>query len=306
MALSLASLKSIVFFRDIKVITPLVKTSLTACSFFLLLVGSTILAGGAINIANAQSMGEINGNGDLGSNEIICEPNAIITGPFEIAFSAESDSSGIVTSGEFSIFVPEGNVWIGDITGGTISQASYDLEGTLETRNLICGLGIPQIGDLVELTGDCGDDVGIDYSSSDSQIRGTFTGDVECIVSIDPVTAIENLIMDVRTLDGVNFLTKIVLNSHLRFALLFLNSGHDVIACGTMDSFIKSANAYENRGRLTEIQADDLVQQAQVIKEAIGCGGGSASNVIQANEAAAIPQSSSNQPDIPSAISLPH
>ena len=67
--------------RDFKMITPLVKRSLTVCSFLILLVGSTILGGGAVNIANAQLMGEINGHGDLGSNEIICEPVTTITGP---------------------------------------------------------------------------------------------------------------------------------------------------------------------------------------------------------------------------------
>ena len=257
-------------------ITPLVKTSSTVCSFFLLLVGSTILGSGSLNIAYAQTTREINGNGDLGSNVIICGPQGTIVGPIEISFSAESDSSGVVTSGEFSIFnEPGSNIYAGEITGGTIGQTSYDLEGTLGTAAIICGItpetGIPQIGDLVELSGDCGDNVAIDYSSSDSQVRGTFTGNVECIVQIDPATALEELIVDVRSLEGVNFLTKVVLSSQLRLALFYVNIGTDFLACGTMDSFIASVNAYENRGRLTEMQADDLIQQAQFIRGVIGC-----------------------------------
>ena len=87
---------------------------------------------------------------------------------------------------------------------------------------------------------------------------------------------------DVRSLDGVNFLTKIVLNSQLRLALFYVNIGSDFLACGTMNSFIASVNAYENRGRLTEAQADDLIQQAQTIRDAIGCGVG---NTLSAQEA---------------------
>jgi hypothetical protein len=84
---------------------------------------------------------------------------------------------------------------------------------------------------------------------------------VECVVeAVDPATAIEGLIMDIRTLDGVNILTKLVLNSQPRFALFFVNNDNDVLVCGTMNSFINTANNFENRGRVTEAQADSLIQ----------------------------------------------
>jgi YVTN family beta-propeller protein len=103
--------------------------------------------------------------------------------------------------------------------------------------------------------------------------------------AVDPATAIEELIMDVRTLDGVNFLTKIVLNSQLRLALFYVNIGTDFLACGTMNSFINTVNFYESRGRLTGMQADDLIQQAQAIQDAIGCGVGNTLNAQEADAA---------------------
>ncbi len=91
---------------------------------------------------------------------------------------------------------------------------------------------------------------------------------------VDPAIAIEELITDIRTLDGVNFFVKLVLISQLRIALIFVSdssAANDFISCGAMNAFISSVNAYEDRGRLTEAQADDLIQQAQAIREAIGC-----------------------------------
>jgi hypothetical protein len=89
------------------------------------------------------------------------------------------------------------------------------------------------------------------------------------------------LITDIRNLDGVNFFVKVVLISQLRVTLFFVNSGNDVLACGTMNTFIASVDRLEERGRLTE--ADNLIQQAQVVKNAIGCG--SISSVMQAETA---------------------
>jgi hypothetical protein len=63
-----------------------------------------------------------------------------------------------------------------------------------------------------------------------------------------------------------------------------LGNGNDVLACGTMNKFIATVDRLEDKGRLTEMQADDLIQQAQAIKDAIGCF---SSNAMQANEAAA-------------------
>jgi hypothetical protein len=126
---------------------------------------------------------------------------------------------------------------------------------------------------------------------------------------VDPSTAVEELIMDIRTLDGVGFFTKLVLISQLKFALFFVNNGNDVLACGTMNSFINTVDRLEDRGRLTMSEADDLIQQAQAIKDAIGCFG---SSPMQAADEGAtgtsVPllQSSASQGNTPSATSLPH
>jgi len=91
---------------------------------------------------------------------------------------------------------------------------------------------------------------------------------------VDPATAIQELIVDVRTLDDVNFFVKLVLISQLRIALIFVSdssTANEFISCGAMNAFIATVSAYENRGRLTEAQADRLIQQAEVIRESIGC-----------------------------------
>jgi hypothetical protein len=147
--------------------------------------------------------------------------------------------------------------------------------------------------------------VAVDESGNKQVPPTTFTWTIQ--EAVDPATAIQDLIMDIRTLDGVNFFVKLVLISQLRFALFFVNNGNDVSACGTMNTFIATVTSLENSGRLTEAQADDLIQQAQAIRDAIGCF---SSNAMQANEAAGLtstPQSSAGNPNnIPSAMSLPH
>ena len=47
--------------------------------------------------------------------------------------------------------------------------------------------------------------------------------------------------------------------------------GNDVLACGTMNSFINIVDRLEDRGRLTMAQADDLIIQTEAIKDALGC-----------------------------------
>ena len=76
-------------------------------------------------------------------------------------------------------------MWSGDITEGTFDSTSFQLEGVLRNSILPCSgdPSIPSVGDTVRLTGQCGNNVAIEYSSSNSQIHGTFTGNVECIAS---------------------------------------------------------------------------------------------------------------------------
>lgn len=87
----------------------------------------------------------------------------------------------------------------------------------------------------------------------------------------DPATAIEDTIIDVRDLEGVGIVTKIVLISQLRFALVFVDDGDDVLACGAKNAFIATVDKFENSERLTAEQADELRQQAEAIGDAIGC-----------------------------------
>ena len=130
----------------------------------------------------------------------------------------------------------------------------------------------------------------------------------------DPATAIEDLIIDVRDLDGVGIVTKIVLISQLRFALAFVNDGDDVLAYGTMNTFIATVDRFENSERLTAEQADELRQQAEAIIDAIGCTFSTAQEADTMEAASEVveeltlsPKSSSQSSDIinaPSVISL--
>ncbi len=80
-------------------------------------------------------------------------------------------------------------MWSGDITECTFDSTSFQLEGVLRNSILPCSgdPSIPSVGDTVRLTGQCGNNVAIEYSSSNSQIHGTFTGNVECIASPLPL-----------------------------------------------------------------------------------------------------------------------
>jgi hypothetical protein len=46
----------------------------------------------------------------------------------------------------------------------------------------VFGDNIPQTGDTVIISENCGNNVPIQYSSSNGQIHATFTGNVQCIV----------------------------------------------------------------------------------------------------------------------------
>jgi len=139
----------------------------------------------------------------------------------------------------------------------------------------------------------------------------TFTWTVE--EEIDPVTAIQDLISDIRSLNGVNFGVKISLITQLRLALIFVsdnNPSNDFISCALMTSFTTSVNTLQTRGFLTEAQATDLLQQAQAIQNAIGCNIGalSAATSTEADGTDTSPFSSSGiENDNPIlALSLPY
>lgn len=100
-------------------------------------------------------------------------------------------------------------------------------------------------------------------------IRFTWT-----IEEIDPATAIRDLTVDARTLSGVNFGVKATLMTQLRLALNIVsdnNPSNDFSSCALMNAFTTSVNTFRSQGLLTAAQAADLLQQAQEIKNAIGC-----------------------------------
>ena len=92
------------------------------------------------------------------------------------------------------------------------------------------------------------------------------------------------------------------------------SAANDFISCGTMNAFIATVNAYENRGRLTEAQTNDLIQQAEVIKEAIGCTFSSAQQTGAMEAASEAVEELTTEPhppnsdrtNTPSAMSLPN
>lgn len=109
-------------------------------------------------------------------------------------------------------------------------------------------------------------------------------------------------------LNGVNLGVKMSLTAHLRVASTFIsdnNPSNDFIACRVMKTFVASVNTFEDRGRLTE---DELLQQAQVINDAIGCSTSSSAAADITGSSRPLPHFSINTEDtnIPSDMSLPH
>lgn len=132
----------------------------------------------------------------------------------------------------------------------------------------------------------------------------------------DPVTAIQDQITDTESLEGVPNGVKQSLISQLRNALRFVSddsTSNDFISCERMDNFVALVNTFENRGFLTEAQADDLLQQAEAIKDTIGCSNSGTSSAQDSDIAAGtamtstrLPQSSNpdNTDTMPSVTSL--
>lgn len=112
----------------------------------------------------------------------------------------------------------------------------------------------------------------------------TFTWTIE---EIDPVTAIGDLIAEIGDVDDMSNGVKQSLISQLRVALRFVsgdNTANDFISCKELDTFAALVKNFEDKGRLPTDEADDLIQQAQMIKDAIGYF---TSSAMQANEVAA-------------------
>ena len=89
-----------------------------------------------------------------------------------------------------------------------------------------------------------------------------------------PAQAIDELISDVQTLEGVSQSTKTSLTAPIRQASDLLNDDNpenDISACGRLDAFIREVNTAERRGTLTEDQANDLRTQATDIRTELGC-----------------------------------
>lgn len=130
------------------------------------------------------------------------------------------------------------------------------------------------------------------------------------LTEIDPVTAIQDLITDIADLDGVLNGIKQSLISQLEVALRFVNddrTSNDFISCVRMDTFAALVNIFENRGFLTDELADDLIQQAQVIKDSIGCSSsGAAAADITRSSASSHSSIDSENTNIPSTMVLPH
>ncbi|MGC1132575.1 MAG: hypothetical protein WA941_07120 [Nitrososphaeraceae archaeon] len=67
---------------------------------------------------------------------------------------------------------------------------------------------------------------------------------------------------------------KFYLIPQLRLALMFASDNNplnDFVSCARMSAFSSSVSTFQTRGLLTAAQADDLLQQAQAIKNTMGC-----------------------------------
>jgi hypothetical protein len=102
------------------------------------------------------------------------------------SFSA-TGPSGSINSGEFSLVFNPSQRWSGSFSGGAFSTTSYQLTGQLLNNGPDCavydiagGGTVPNIGDTFIISGNCGNNVAIEFSMSNGQIRGTFTGNVQC------------------------------------------------------------------------------------------------------------------------------
>jgi hypothetical protein len=124
---------------------------------------------------------EVNGQGNPASTACgVAAPQPVQA----ISFSA-TGTGGSINSGQFSLVFNPTQSWIGSISGGTFSTTSYQLTGqvvggVIGACNSAGGGTVPQLGDTFIISGNCGNNVAIEFSMSNGQIRGTFTGNVQC------------------------------------------------------------------------------------------------------------------------------
>jgi Ca2+-binding RTX toxin-like protein len=166
---------------------------LAVCSIFLVLVSAGMVSG-TTNIVMAQSTGGVSAQ-QVPAPAFTCGGATARNAVF--SFSG-TGSGGSITSGQFTMQFPSASqTWIGSVTGGTFSTTSYQLTGVLSSNGpapalCVSGSGsgtVPSIGDTFTISGNCGNNVPIQFSMSNNQIRGTFTGNVQCTVpdTIPPV-----------------------------------------------------------------------------------------------------------------------
>ena len=115
----------------------------------------------------------VEGTGSTTGASFVCDPTVPPTLAISIEFSAQSD--GDVT-GTYAISAPGFEDFTGESTDGTTDGNTFTLSGVGEPPCL------PFVDpNDVTISGDCGDDVTITYE--DLSAVGTFTGDVECILT---------------------------------------------------------------------------------------------------------------------------
>jgi hypothetical protein len=115
----------------------------------------------------------ITGTGETTGVEFVCTPPVPPGLAISLEFSAESD--GTVT-GTYTVTATGFEPFTGELTDGTTDGNTFTLSGMGDS---VC---IPEvIPNLVTISGDCGDDVTVTYK--DESAEGTFTGDVECILT---------------------------------------------------------------------------------------------------------------------------
>jgi hypothetical protein len=142
--------------------------------YILLAVGLIAATATSANLqfAIAQQQQSIQGFGE-GSITSSCTP---ARGPFpaDISFQASGSSTGTLT-GSFGVFNPEGEQgFFGQITGGRISGNAFMLQGTITEG------GLSSCPANITITGNCGSNAQIIFSTVRHEIFVTAKGQVTC------------------------------------------------------------------------------------------------------------------------------
>ena len=109
-------------------------------------------------------------------SQVGCENGPTISGvTLDLTFSAQSDGT---VSGTYTIGADGSPFREGVLTDGTTDGSTYSLTGEGQALCFDPVIGPPPPTGEVTISGNCGDDVTINYD--DVQASGPFTGDVEC------------------------------------------------------------------------------------------------------------------------------